>query len=707
MKIDLHCHTKKVKNGDPASRNVSPQLFAEKVNLAGVDIVAVTNHNAFFIDQYWDLVSLEVCQVWPGVELDAIRNGSSKVFHIIVVSDPDIVEEFDAAVSLLVGDEKPDSVLLEIEDVIRAFIGMNTIFIPHYADKAKAINEEDKEYLASLVPHERLFLEPKDLRTLGICAFHGENMIIGSDVQDWSTYENCHFAELRLPVSSFNQLILLAKRDQNTVQHLLDSKQAETITVSPVDGEEFDLEFYNDVNIIFGEKGTGKSKILESIAGRMASQGRNVVYYEGSKRDEDLSRLLDKSDMSQAAAKLGIGNHKEDFTVISSWEEPSVTPIKDYLDWRRTDGYDDAKIRMRIVKMKSLGVPDETAFTKSSNDMRLANQAELSLEKIRLDDYLTQEEIDCLNTIISKLILSTYDKSLAELIKNEALNLSNKTVDKLKTLVAGSKGSKPVPSTTGFESYATERICLAEKVLSLNDGLKAPCHVERIHIGPLEDKGEVFIDSKWSMLHAGSSKDDYPRTYSNAKKLASAIKKAAENCLDEGYLHFVIALQEELGEIEATSLDYLVGTSRYIALESGDEYAPSNGEKGILLLRRALDKDSSIYLIDEPELGMGNTFIEDAIRPKISELGRLNKTVIIATHNANLAVRTLPYRSIYREHVEGDLYRTYVGNPFSDTLVDTQDDTCTKNWTETSLRTLEGGREAFGERGYIYDSADN
>ena len=47
MRIDLHCHTKKIKSGDGKARNVTPTLFKEKIELADVKIVAITNHNAF------------------------------------------------------------------------------------------------------------------------------------------------------------------------------------------------------------------------------------------------------------------------------------------------------------------------------------------------------------------------------------------------------------------------------------------------------------------------------------------------------------------------------------------------------------------------------------------------------------------------------------------------------------------------------------
>jgi hypothetical protein len=77
------------------------------------------------------------------------------------------------------------------------------------------------------------------------------------------------------------------------------------------------------------------------------------------------------------------------------------------------------------------------------------------------------------------------------------------------------------------------------------------------------------------------------------------------------------------------------------------------------------------------------------------------RKIIIATHDANIGVRTLPYNSIYREHdING--YYTYTGNPFSNNLICATGVKSDLDWKEISMKTLEGGKEAFGERGKIY-----
>lgn len=153
------------------------------------------------------------------------------------------------------------------------------------------------------------------------------------------------------------------------------------------------------------------------------------------------------------------------------------------------------------------------------------------------------------------------------------------------------------------------------------------------------------------------------------------------------------------------SVKDFIGVRRFVELAStGIPYDPSDGEKGILLLERVLNQEADWYVLDEPEAGMSNSYIDGVIRPLVVKLGKAGKTVVIATHNANLAVRTLPYSSIYREHQNGQDYKTYIGNPFTDKLVNIDDSSDDVPWSGKSMEVLEGGEEAFFERMRIYEA---
>ena len=56
------------------------------------------------------------------------------------------------------------------------------------------------------------------------------------------------------------------------------------------------------------------------------------------------------------------------------------------------------------------------------------------------------------------------------------------------------------------------------------------------------------------------------------------------------------------------------------------------------------------YILDEPELSLGNQYISDVIVPHLNNLANAKKRIVIATHNANIAVRKIG-RASCRERV--------------------------------------------------------
>ena len=63
-------------------------------------------------------------------------------------------------------------------------------------------------------------------------------------------------------------------------------------------------------------------------------------------------------------------------------------------------------------------------------------------------------------------------------------------------------------------------------------------------------------------------------------------------------------------------------------------------------------------------------------------MAKLDKIIIVSTHDANIAVRTLPLMTIYREYK-----KTYIGNLFIDELVEIKNNNKVK-WTEKSMTYL-------------------
>lgn len=133
---------------------------------------------------------------------------------MIVVCNPEEANDFNSAVIDLFDGCDVNSCVHSLQDECKKFKKLDAIYIPHFHNKRSAISEADRQKLISIIGDEsRVFIEPRDHRTLGVLANNRFNVLLGSDAKDWNEYENCTFSELRQPVRSFSELLLLAKRD--------------------------------------------------------------------------------------------------------------------------------------------------------------------------------------------------------------------------------------------------------------------------------------------------------------------------------------------------------------------------------------------------------------------------------------------------------------------------------------------------------------
>lgn len=151
MKIDIHTHTKKIKTGDAETRNIEPDKFSEVIRNTDVKILAITNHNLFDKTQYLEIDNLvkDVCQIWPGIELDIMENG--KRAHLLVICNPKNVDKFDSNCKEILGDTNPNAFSTSIEEVVRKFDETDCIYIAHYYTKTPEFSDEGIALLSSLV----------------------------------------------------------------------------------------------------------------------------------------------------------------------------------------------------------------------------------------------------------------------------------------------------------------------------------------------------------------------------------------------------------------------------------------------------------------------------------------------------------------------------------------------------------------------------
>ena len=709
MKIDIHCHTKKIRSGEPESRAATKEVFSKSIQDAEVDIVAITNHDVFDKNQYDEFIEYvgSNFQIWPGIELDTSHNGNN--FHLILVGDPDDVDMFDEKVKQLTNGKSGDFTI-ELDNIISHFSGENILYIPHFGSKRPAISEDNLAYLKEVLDEKssRVIVEDTNIRSAGILTSHGFNAITGSDVRDWDNYSSCEVSSLRLPIDTFKQFCLFLDRDKSTIETMLNKTPRYEYKGRPKEDDPsitIPVKLYNEVNILFGDKGLGKTNILKSVRAEAEAGGKIVSTYIASEKDDYFNELLDISDMKRTASKLSMDACEEELACVKQWSDKTPTSLQIYTDHAKSVETRKAKNKIQLSETEPLDNYDSRKLKKAINDRDKYKEYAQSIKQIAAR-YVSDHELTSFEGAIDGLYDKITEKVRNELILKYMTDLYNHAIRFINNKVSEKTDTAPKPDSPGFTQYARNKLELKQSLDKITDFLKMKDekHAESFRIGELGDKGDLYIQKEWSMFD-DTGRDKYKGSPVKIKELKNA--REALNNMKDGV--FSDGIEDALDKCKASldqinSLDVFVGLRKYPTLnDDGEGYSPSNGEKAIIAIQRALDHDADFYVLDEPELSLGGEYIDNVIREKISKLGRAKKTVFIATHNANIAVRTLPYTSMYRKYDKGE-YKTYVGNPFTNKLLNINDDNDTLSWREESMRTLEGGEAAFKNRGEIYES---
>lgn len=712
MKIDIHVHTKKVKSGDAPTRNIDKERFISILNDTEVKILAITNHNHFDLKQYEEFRDgvKTHCQIWPGIELDVFEN--EKRSHLIVICNPKNYIAFSKAVDELLEGKNPDTFTISLKETVNKFDSLDCIYIAHYFVKKPNLGDKEIATLIELASNpKRVLKEATNSISAGIYISHGHNSIYGSDVHDWNNYikQSQHLPELRLPVESFEQFCLLLDKDEATINTILDKKSKETIEITPFASDPFEkivLDIYSDINILFGSKGTGKTDILKDLSKHFNSKGHKTSVYEAN--DTHLNTVFDikGNSFDCKASDFGFDECIDEIKFLKEVTEEQVTTLNKYVS--HFSFQETNKISKRL-KIKNITQEDEAQSKRILQDITEILNTFKSFDTYlndtsKINEFIDVELINELKSIIEKILLQLKIKTEQNFIENKSIELLNSIISCFNNIIAKKTSQPPKPTKTGFLEYSRNRIKIERASKKIINIINQPIDAIEEYAGSLGEKGELMCKTNLVFQNGSFSDGKYTSVKNVLKSLQTKFGKKILSISEHIYSNELFSKITELNDLEnintINSVSDLLLKYKHFTL-NGTIYSPSNGESSMILLHKELAEDKEIYLIDEPEKSLGNDYINDAIVPLIKEKALLGKKVIIATHDANIAVRTLPYNSIYRVHNEGKGY-TFTGNPFSNSLKCIDNSRPSLDWKEISMKTLEGGKEAFGERGKIY-----
>ncbi len=467
MKIDIHTHTRKCKSGDAPTREISPEDFCETILSTDVRIIAITNHNIFDFAQYAEIEARlgKEAQVWPGIELDVTHNGSRA--HLLVIVSPTLAKDFAAAVTAFTKGTTPDTFTATIDEVLARFDSFKPLYIAHYKQKKPSLSDEAlAKLLAGTKNPARVIKEVSNSISAGIYISHGHASIYGSDVHDWAEYEEIsrELPDLRLPVDSFDHFCLLLEKDPTTINTTLDKKTPEDLVLIPFDDSSIlKVRAYNDINVIFGPKGTGKSCILEAIAKHYSENGIEATVYAGA--SERLDEIFDMrgKDLKLNLNDYGISYCSDEIDALRNANEVNITNVLKY----KTHFASNATNRnAKKILLKDLEPEEESGAKQEFEDFNTAvakTKAYLDFitENSAVKKELDPDEHKQITGLLQSLLERLRKREWTSFSAWQEIRLMNSAIKLFRTEVERKSATPAKPTTTGFREYGLNRVTIA------------------------------------------------------------------------------------------------------------------------------------------------------------------------------------------------------------------------------------------------------
>jgi len=713
MKIDLHCHTQSTKD-EGIERNISVQEMIPILVSKEVEIASITNHNLFDIEEFNELCKLgrqHGIQFYPGVELDVIGLDNEHA-HVIIVIDPNEASIFSDLFSS-VAIQSPKTFNIKLSELLEKINDLDFFFIAHY-NKKPELTKNSLNYVAKNIENFRIFLEPSNFRGLSIFSNKGHSCLIGSDVKDWSKYlnEDNILPELKLKINSFHELVLLAKRDKDIINTLLNRVRSINLNIDLIRQGSKDvfrtenLDLYDDINVIFGGKGSGKSKYLEFIRTALIKLGQDPVYYNSDDAKDVLEDYKKISENEFVVTNIEENLQCTNFTTIQKWETSTPTSLDLYFDAINTSKNKRNRVFISIIERTMLRNEYQHLIEKYSTMYeKFLDFKEWFKDLEKSSMTILEEKTQPLLEILEILEKSSFELYKENWVGDRAITLANDAIQILKDETDILSNGRSIPNIAGLEDLFTNLITPYKVATDFKEFLSKNARETIFTFADLEENKKLSLRTTYTPYNPSVVKASTfqfkSRKITELNQTSEMILKVYSTFCSNQYKQNIINLIEKINEFEINDFSEFVCISRRYCTDDEDYYKPSSGEEKVVAFQKILEQEKKYYLLDEPEKSLGSFYTSSVILPKIKRLSDLGKCVVCTTHSANIAVLGMPYQTILKEYCSRE-YKTFVGNMYINKLSCINDPGLEFLWSDKSLELLEGGEHAFNERSYAY-----
>lgn len=727
-KIDLHIHTKAVKNSDTSDKRNIPSIeeFLKILDDSNVGLGAITNHNIFDFKQYQEILSTIKkinydILILPGVELDVLLDDVKEYKQLNLIVIPKYINEL---INFL--EEKKVSPMnpIPIQEIFTKFgKDKKALFFVDYKKNGKRkFNEEEiKKYFLDNKNNfqNEVIRDVNDrLHCNNLIKLKNENALIGSDVQDWSKYiseDSKDLFQYNFPLKNYEMLYrifsegysldffkeidlvytfknLFIKNESNDKNQML-----EKLKNIPI--------IKNNVNIIFGPKSTGKTFLLQAMYDSLeVDETKKEIHIidEKSLSAEHVATRLGKSKNNYFEDLINEINKKIEF--VKNYNEKdlktknNLKEFYDYLFYKKNSIYKLSNANLEVE------IQDTNTSNKYSEIIKNLNLVFSEIEKFNFDKYKSKLKI-------IKNLITFFKKEKFEcnykFYKNKLLK---STIDTFAKLLKRDKNVPTKINTFGLLEVYKKRKILFKNIDSINCELKNKEKVKR-----KVDVIDVPVENSNEMRHWVLFKN-FNRGWISGEK--TKVKERKDKIIDfcdafSEILNYKINKNiakycEIFKNITQQEMNKMFFISDELILEDNPERKPSPGELSYLEIISILrNKDKDYYFIDEPEMHLNNKFISDYILHEIKKLICLGKTIIMTTHNSVLGINTFPVNFIlieskYLEFENLKIHDTWFGNLSENVLYNCFSNE-TLNTNKKILEYFEGRKDLYDERNKVYE----
>jgi len=642
------------------------------VSEAGLDAIAITNHDVFDGIQFRAINEALDVVVFPGIEV------SLDCGHVLIISDVADLEDFEDKAKLIAQRITKIENNISVDELQKIFCDLNDyLVIPHY-DKKPSIEGETLNQIASYVSAGEVDSAKKFIR-----AIKDETKltpVLFSDVRICDELD-------RLPIR--HTFIDCGELTLKAIKACLHDKGK--VALSETDGNRL-FQIFDDgqklstgLNVLLGKRSSGKTFTLN----RISESNDNVKYirqFSLVQQDDDAYEREFNNELQRTRSRF-IEEYLSGFKVVLN----DVMNVDLRANERSVEKYVSSLLKSAEEADK------KDAFSKTA----LFDESEFPISEDRvLSDLIGSVRQIIENKEYRAIIDRHIDINFLKRLACELIELLwTKTFEKKKKkLVNGlirdiRESLKMHTSAVQVEDVDLYRVSMDKRKVDRFSEIVKSLQREAI-ISEESIQGFSVVAKKGAFAGAGEIKS------------ASGVKTAFRDSFQEygrpyNYLQTLLANES----LTPSELYKLFAKISYRILNR-DGFEVSGGERSEFRLLQEIKnaQNYDILLIDEPESSFDNMFLKSDVNQIIREISALMPVVVVTHNNTVGASIRADYLLYASKEAEGGnvVYRLYSGHP-TDLKLSSLDGKTISNH-EIMLNSLEAGPYSYNDRKEVYEA---